>query len=263
MSYRIKIKPLTQLWTGDEQRKLEVLRETGIIGSLRWWYEALIRSLDGTACDPTNNRKERCEGKNHCDACELFGCSGWTRKFKLDIEKSDDKVIFKIIELKEMDDIEFGLLNKTFKIIEDYGALGGKLAEENYGIIKIEENGLENFQPKKNKIKKYIKKGGATVDDPNLKRFVFIKKALNPQFVKKLKEECTFLKGKPGKGKRYFYKTLNNDIIKELAVEKRNIIKPRLFIQAKDDEEYKKVLNFLKRYNVEFIEGKELLEGLL
>ncbi|MBC7118858.1 MAG: type III-B CRISPR module RAMP protein Cmr1 [Methanobacteriaceae archaeon] len=250
MSYRIKIKPLTQLWTGDEQRKLEVLRETGIIGSLRWWYEALIRSLDGTACDPTNNRKKKCEGKNHCDACELFGCSGWARKFKLDIEKSDDEVIFKIIELKEMDDIEFGLLNKTFKIIEDYGALGGKLAEKNYGIIKIEENSLENFQPKKNKIKEYIKKGGATVDDPNLKRFVFIKKALNPQFVKKLKEECTFLKGKPGKGKRYFYKTLNN--------------KPyRLFIQAKDDEEYKKVLNFLKRYNIEFIEGKELLEGLL
>ncbi|MBC7318865.1 type III-B CRISPR module RAMP protein Cmr1 [Candidatus Bipolaricaulota bacterium] len=250
MSYRIKIKPLTQLWTGDEERKSGVLRETGIIGSLRWWYEALIRSLDGTACDPTNNRKERCEGKNHCDACELFGCSGWARKFKLDIKKSDDEVIFKIIELKEMDDIEFGLLNKTFKIIEDYGALGGKLAERNYGIIKIEENGLEKFQPKKNKIKKYIKKGGSTVDDPNFKRFVFIKKGLNLQFVKKLKEECTFLKGKPGKGKRYFYKTLNN--------------KPyRLFIQVKDDEEYKEVLNFVKKHNVEFIEGKELLEGLL
>jgi len=62
---------------------------------------------------------------------------------------------------------------------------------------------LEKFQPKKSKIRKYIKRGGSTVDNPNLKRFVFIKKGLKLQFVKKLKGECTFLKGKPGKGKRY------------------------------------------------------------
>lgn len=51
--YTVKIKPLTPLWTGDAERKSGTLRETGIIGSLRWWYEALIRGLGGTACDPT------------------------------------------------------------------------------------------------------------------------------------------------------------------------------------------------------------------
>lgn len=32
---------------------------------------------------PTNTK---CEGKNHCDACELFGCTGWARKFRLEVE---------------------------------------------------------------------------------------------------------------------------------------------------------------------------------
>jgi hypothetical protein len=51
--YSVTIKPLTPIWTGDAQRKGDTLRETGIIGSLRWWYEALIRGLGGSACDPT------------------------------------------------------------------------------------------------------------------------------------------------------------------------------------------------------------------
>lgn len=81
--YIVKIKPLTPIWTGDAERKGTTLRETGIIGSLRWWYEALIRGLGGTACDPT---KTECKDKNRCVVCELFGCTGWARKFLLHIE---------------------------------------------------------------------------------------------------------------------------------------------------------------------------------
>jgi len=84
--FSVKIKPLTPIWTGDANRKCETLRETGIIGSLRWWYEALIRGLGGYACDPTDSK---CDGKNHCDACELFGCNGWARKFRLQIATVD------------------------------------------------------------------------------------------------------------------------------------------------------------------------------
>ena len=75
----IKIRTLTPLWMGDVDRECKSIKETGIIGSLRWWYEALVRGLGGYACDPTNST---CEGKNHCDACELFGCTGWRRRFK-------------------------------------------------------------------------------------------------------------------------------------------------------------------------------------
>ncbi|MCD6309907.1 MAG: type III-B CRISPR module RAMP protein Cmr1, partial [Candidatus Eremiobacteraeota bacterium] len=81
--FTVKIEPLTPVWTGDANRKNTFLRETGIIGSLRWWYEALIRGLGGTACDPTNTK---CDGTDHCDACELFGCTGWARKFRLEVE---------------------------------------------------------------------------------------------------------------------------------------------------------------------------------
>ncbi|MBC7262460.1 MAG: type III-B CRISPR module RAMP protein Cmr1 [Chloroflexi bacterium] len=80
------------------------LHETGLIGSLRWWYEALVRGLGGYACDPTS--EERCEfdtkayeqakkdGKPEaeainaglcsvCPVCYLFGATGWARLFQL------------------------------------------------------------------------------------------------------------------------------------------------------------------------------------
>ncbi|MDD3632569.1 MAG: type III-B CRISPR module RAMP protein Cmr1 [Candidatus Cloacimonetes bacterium] len=81
--YTLKIKTLTPIWTGNANKKNTTLRETGIIGNLRWWYEAIIRGLGLTACDPT---KTQCNIKNHCDACELFGCTGWSRKFRLEVD---------------------------------------------------------------------------------------------------------------------------------------------------------------------------------
>jgi CRISPR type III-B/RAMP module RAMP protein Cmr1 len=83
----VKLKPLTPIWTGDAERISRTIRETGIIGSLRWWFEALVRGLGGAACDPT---KSRCEGRSHCDACALFGCTGWARRFKLDVEEVNE-----------------------------------------------------------------------------------------------------------------------------------------------------------------------------
>ena len=58
----IKIRTLTPLWTGDVDRECKSIKETGIIGSLRWWYEALVRGLGGYACDPTSDRKCIYEG---------------------------------------------------------------------------------------------------------------------------------------------------------------------------------------------------------
>ncbi|MGC1119589.1 MAG: type III-B CRISPR module RAMP protein Cmr1 [Candidatus Methanofastidiosia archaeon] len=93
----IQIKTLTPLWTGDVKGECNEVKETGIIGSLRWWYEALVRGLGGYACDPTNsdckfNYKEyKRTGKiqdglrDMCDACYLFGCTGWSRRFLLEI----------------------------------------------------------------------------------------------------------------------------------------------------------------------------------
>lgn len=101
----ITLKTLTPLWTGGiETGKMDRIHETGLIGSLRWWYEAIVRGLGGYACDPTTHscglvqenlrRFERAkkDGKplqealqeaNICDVCQIFGCTGWRRQFQL------------------------------------------------------------------------------------------------------------------------------------------------------------------------------------
>jgi len=200
--YSVEIKPLTPLWTGDENRRSETLRETGILGSLRWWYEALIRGLGGSACDPTTNSK--CEGKNHCDACELFGCTGWSRKFRLEVEfnltvpkvwvgtrkkrgnkylkrnvagfMADEAIIPKFIPLRDISPNEWALLNKTLEIIANYGALGARTSQGN-GVIEIIENNLpyKDENPEKSKLKGKGKK----VDSPNLANFFFYKFHIN------------------------------------------------------------------------------------
>jgi len=167
--YIVKIKTLTPLWTGNAECKIENIRETGIIGSLRWWYEALVRGLGGTACDPTKDKKTY-EGDKHCAVCELFGCTGWARKFRLEIEEGDKKIVpdlrvgarqdtqnrrfrtcagimsdnitLKFIPLRKVEDVEWWLLRKTIEIIESYGALGGRAAQGN-GVIEVHKNAKE------------------------------------------------------------------------------------------------------------------------
>jgi len=101
---RITLRTLTPLWTGGVDKTCDRLHETGLIGSLRWWYEALVRGLGGYACDPTS--EDRCEfdtkayeqAKNDgkleseainaglhtvCPVCYLFGTTGWARLFQL------------------------------------------------------------------------------------------------------------------------------------------------------------------------------------
>lgn len=89
----IKCRTLTPLWTGGVDQTCDRLHETGLIGSLRWWYEALVRGLGGYACDPRGD--DRCpdkEGK-HCVVCELFGCTGWGRKFRLRVLDEDENPV--------------------------------------------------------------------------------------------------------------------------------------------------------------------------
>lgn len=50
----IKFKTLTPIWTGDANRKCTTIKDTSIIGSMGWWYEAIIRGRREYACDPSN-----------------------------------------------------------------------------------------------------------------------------------------------------------------------------------------------------------------
>jgi CRISPR-associated protein Cmr1 len=253
--FKIKIKPLTPIWTGDAQRESPTLRETGIIGSLRWWYEALIRGLGGSACDPTDTQ---CNGQNHCAACELFGCTGWARKFRLEIEEVNNQnlgknYLFKFIELRKIEDVEWALLKKVLMVISKYGALGGKIAEFQFGVIQIEieKTDLNIVTLNKEDINKYLKKNMNTADNPTLSRFVFINENLKNRTVADIKNKLLFLKGQKGKGKRYFYKTDNNN----------NPL--RFFAYAENEAQYKKIVEHLKNSKQKFIKGSELVEDLL
>lgn len=91
----VQIKTLTPIWTGGVYGNCDRLHETGIIGSLRWWYEAIVRGLGGYACDPTgdgacklsgNEKNEEDRKVKLCPVCYLFGCTGWRRRFQLQIE---------------------------------------------------------------------------------------------------------------------------------------------------------------------------------
>jgi len=99
----VKIQTLTPLWTGGVDGSMDRIHETGIIGSMRWWYEAIVRGLGGSACDPSKggcifnaekyrqskaiDERHRLKDAGLCDVCQIFGATGWKRRFRLEIEE--------------------------------------------------------------------------------------------------------------------------------------------------------------------------------
>jgi CRISPR-associated protein Cmr1 len=164
-----KLKALTDIWTGDACQKNLRLIPTGFMGSIRWWFETLVRGLGGNACDPTSegnrcpdSRWQPTEPGHHCAVCEFFGCTGWTRKFRLMVLDEENRVIQKQIQrgqpftmrfipLRPIREEEWCLLDLTLRLIADYGAMGGKTVykpsdeqsrqkephHQDYGIIEI------------------------------------------------------------------------------------------------------------------------------
>src|SRR5438477_9479200 len=41
----IVLKTLTPIWTGNVDRNSELVKETGLVGSLRWWYGGIVRAM--------------------------------------------------------------------------------------------------------------------------------------------------------------------------------------------------------------------------
>jgi len=128
------MKALTDIWTGDIDRKPNRTINTGLLGSVRWWFEVLVRGMGGHACDPSDTK---CDRQNHCVVCELFGCTGWARKFRFDVLdksgciktgqiKKDDEFKLQFTPLRFIQDEEWALLDATIRLIADFGAIGGK-----------------------------------------------------------------------------------------------------------------------------------------
>lgn len=111
---KAKLNLVTPLWTGDATKAARHVEGTGIVGSLRWWYETLIRGMGGYTCSPVENpckldpkefaklQQRGCRDANTdlwcsreraaladsglCPVCQLFGATGWAKPFHLMIE---------------------------------------------------------------------------------------------------------------------------------------------------------------------------------
>jgi CRISPR-associated protein Cmr1 len=184
-----QLKALTDLWTGsvtleekngqkNEKPGPGRLITTGLLGSIRWWFEVLVRGLGGSACDPSETK---CEDQNHCVVCELFGCTGWARKFRFEVldEKGNTKknqinkdqtFILRFTPLRPIRDEEFALLDATMRLIANYGAIGGKIVFKptdeadrigeihhiDYGIVRVEKVDPLLISSNVTDVKKYI-----------------------------------------------------------------------------------------------------------
>lgn len=135
-----ELQALTDLWTGDantaESKNANRLITTGLLGSIRWWFEVLVRGLGGAPCDPSANQKA-CLDNQHCVVCELFGCTGWARKFRFDVRNAQGAVItsklakpmtfhLRFTPLRAVKAEEWALVELTLRLISEFGALGGK-----------------------------------------------------------------------------------------------------------------------------------------
>lgn len=86
----IKIKTETPVWTGDADANTSSIKATSLLGGLRFWAEALVRSLGERVCDITSNHgkdvyDKTTPGQEICRVCNTFGCTGFGKSFGMNI----------------------------------------------------------------------------------------------------------------------------------------------------------------------------------
>lgn len=174
-----ELRALTNIWTGDagtaESKQANRLIPTGLLGSIRWWYEVLVRGLGGSPCDPSSNQKA-CLNEHHCVVCELFGCTGWARKFRFDVRTEQGAFItsklttgmkFRLhfTPLRAVRSEEWTLIELTLRLISEFGALGGKTVlkpsmqnnktqHADFGLVKW--NGTVSATHTRQQLAKYV-----------------------------------------------------------------------------------------------------------
>lgn len=214
-SLNIIIRTLTPLWTGGVDATSDRLHATGIIGSLRWWYEAIIRGLGGDACDPSEHdcnfdaekyqkadslpKGERLHAAGLCDACQLFGATGWRRRFQLRVEAQTQPAWeggrslnvrpygrtrgwflnpghLGTIKINLTGDAQtLGQMLALFCFLERWGSLGAR-SQLGYGIFKI--TGIEGTETPA----KWNARGDAAVGAlPDLRSFTFFRLRFVPR----------------------------------------------------------------------------------
>ncbi len=86
----IQFRALTPIWTGNADRKSDQQTlASGLIGSLRWWMEAIARGAGADIPDPTEEHATYDESKKPHGGLDpvshIFGATGWRRLFRLEV----------------------------------------------------------------------------------------------------------------------------------------------------------------------------------
>ncbi len=185
--YTWTFKALTPIWTGNDEGKGDKLILTGLLGSLRWWFEVLVRGLGGSACDPTpagnpcpaRTVRNATDPGHHCVVCELFGCTGWARKFRFQVLYGNENIqsdqikkgqCFKLrfIPIRAIREEEWALLHLTLRLISCYGAIGGKITLKplricskapgrDYGLVQLKEGPNFGSSANREKLERYVR----------------------------------------------------------------------------------------------------------
>jgi len=214
------LKALTDVWTGGVDQHCDSLHETGLLGSLRWWYEVVVRGLGGSACDPTDNSP--CRDTDHCGACEVFGSTGWSRKIRLQVFGTSGGLIssplnkgvefaLHFIELRHICDEERWLLTKSVEIAAKWGSIGGRTTRkpqvrkgvgDDYGLVFLKS--ALTIKCNQDKAKQYLSGFRTDVGKagyPDLRCFFFVRGAfLWRDQMNALMAREPFLRGDRGSG---------------------------------------------------------------
>ena len=210
-SVQVKIKTLTPIYTGGTDNRSEQIHATGIMGSLRWWYEAILRGYGLRACDPTSHSciydssKEKSIKEQLCSACQIFGATGYARRFSLEVIPQDFPAWERsarepALNLRPYDRTRGWFFNSgrvgseeliltgenaavdqmvgLLKFMEKYSSIGAK-PQHGYGLFKIEN--IKDEQPKK--LTSFVETPGSHFisDLPDLRTFTFFKFRFSPQ----------------------------------------------------------------------------------
>ncbi|HBL13376.1 MAG TPA: type III-B CRISPR module RAMP protein Cmr1, partial [Cyanobacteria bacterium UBA11162] len=179
----INVKTLTPLWTGGiEAGKCDRIHETGILGSLRWWMEVLVRGMGGQVSDPTSESRSGLDPKKFdvkayrqlqdeverrlylrnaglCDVSQIFGATGWKHRFRLEVEDTTSTIQLRDryannrfltarkgefkIKIQSLDpNFNSEVIGGLIQFIADWSALGAR-PQMGFGVIQIEGNRID------------------------------------------------------------------------------------------------------------------------
>lgn len=87
IEWHLETLPGSGIWTGSaDHKKMTDIKGTSLLGGMRFWTEALLRSFGHHVCNSGGKEVfEKGKPEKICAACHSFGCTGLSRAFTLHV----------------------------------------------------------------------------------------------------------------------------------------------------------------------------------